>query len=281
MEGILSFIKQLYLRIQENETTARGAQLSYFFILSIFPFLIFLITLIDYTPLSQQHTLDQLALLLPDNAFAIVEQIVSEVEAADNFTLLSLGILGTIWTASRGTAALIKSLNKAYDITESRSFFVLNTIGIAATLALALLILFTLSFLVFGRVLGELAFQYLGLEGLFQALWPVLRFSIPLLIIFSSFTLLFLYSPNCRLRLRHVYPGAIFSTLSWIIASQAFAYYVNNFGNFSRTYGSIGGIIVFMIWLYLSSVVVLLGGEINATLYNSFCKSNEKSWTAS
>ncbi|EEG76817.1 YihY/virulence factor BrkB family protein [Dethiobacter alkaliphilus] len=281
MEGILSFIKQLYLRIQENETTARGAQLSYFFILSIFPFLIFLITLIDYTPLSQQHTLDQLALLLPDNAFAIVEQIVSEVEAADNFTLLSLGILGTIWTASRGTAALIKSLNKAYDITESRSFFVLNTIGIAATLALALLILFTLSFLVFGQVIGELAFQYLGLEGLFQALWPVLRFSIPLLIIFVSFTLLFLYSPNCRLRLRHVYPGAIFSTLAWIIASQAFAFYVNNFGNFSRTYGSIGGIIVFMIWLYLSSVVVLLGGEINATLYNSFCKSNQKSWTAS
>ncbi len=267
MVEVIRYLQLLYTRLQKNETTARGAQLSYFLILSIFPFLIILITLIDYTPLTQQDTLEQMSLLLPDGAFSVVNQIISEVAIADNFTLLSLGILGTIWSASRGTFALIKSINRAYSITESRSFLKLNTIGIIITFALALVILFTLSFLVFGRVIGELAFQHLGIESLFNILWLVMRYTIPIIFIFVSFTLLFIYSPNCRLRLQNVYPGAIFSTLAWITASQAFAFYVNNFGNFSRTYGSIGGVIVFMIWLYISSVLVLLGGEINATLY--------------
>jgi len=268
------YLLQLYTRVQKNETTARGAQLSYFFILSIFPFLIFIITLIDYTPLTKQDTLDQLSLLLPETAFAIVEQIVSEVAAANNFTLLSLGILGTIWAASRGTSMLIKSINRAYNDNDNISFFRLNAVGIFATFAMALIILFTLSFLVFGSVIGELAFQHLGLTSIFSVSWSIFRYTIPLLIIFVSFTLLFLYSPNCRLRLKNVYPGAIFSTLAWVTASQAFAFYVNNFGNFSRTYGSIGGIIVFMIWIYISSVVVLLGGDINATLYHAFRKSD-------
>jgi membrane protein len=174
---IKEYLLQLYKRVQKNETTARAAQLSYFFILSIFPFLIFLITLIDYTPLTQQDTIEQLSLLLPEAAFAIVKQILSEVAAANNFTLLSLGILGTIWAASRGTSALIRSINRAYNIKESRSFFKLNTIGILATFAIALIVLFSLSFLVFGRVIGELAFQHLGLEAIFSrfmvgiALW--------------------------------------------------------------------------------------------------------------
>ncbi len=276
MIRIKEYFLQLYTRVRENETTARAAQLSYFFILSIFPFLIFLITLIDYTPLTQQNTIEQLSLLLPEAAFAIVKQILTEVSAADNFTLLSLGILGTIWAASRGTSALIRSINRAYNINESRSFFKLNTTGILATFAIALTTLFTLSFLVFGRVIGELAFQHLGLEAIFSVLWSALRYGIPILIIFVSFTLLYLYSPNCRLQLKNVYPGAIFSTLAWITASQAFAFYVNKFGNYSRTYGSIGGIIVFMTWIYISSVVVLLGGEINATLDHRFHKSNHK-----
>ena len=274
MLEIKEYLLKLYRRVQKNETTSRGAQLSYFFILSIFPFLIFLITLIDYTPLTQQDTLDQLALLLPETAYAIVKQIVSEVAEANNSTLLSVGLLGTIWTASRGTSILIKSINRAYNNNESKSFFTLNVAGLFATLAMTRIILLTLSFLVFGRVIGELVFQHLGLATIFSVLWPIFRYSIPLFIIFISFTLLFLFAPNCPLPLKSVYPGALFSTLTWIVASQAFAYYVNNFGNFSRTYGSIGGIIVFMIWIYMSSVVVLLGGEINATFYQAYNKSN-------
>jgi len=274
-QAITTYLRNLYQAVQKDDVSSLGAQLSYYFILSVFPFLIFLITLLDYTPLTQQHTIDELSILLPEPAFVIVKEILTEVAAADNFTLLSLGILGTIWTASRGSAALIKAINRAYGITESRSFFTINAIGIFSTFALALIIIFSLSLLVFGRYLGLLAFQRIGMEKFFYVLWPFLRFSIPLLIIFCVFSLLYIYAPDCRLRFRDIYPGAIFATLAWLVASQLFAYYVNHFGNFSRTYGSLGGIIVFLVWLYISSSITLLGAEINAVSDRTFKKNRE------
>jgi membrane protein len=267
---IKEFLKELYKNIRENETTDVGAQLSYYFILSVFPFLIILITLIDYTPLNKQDSLEQLSLLLPEAAFAIVSQIILEVAAADNFTLISFGILATIWTASRGITALIKSINRAYSFTENRSFFRLNAIGVFATFSMVMVVLFTIIFLIFGKVISKLALEYFNPGGLSSLLWTLLRYTIPMLVIFVNFTLLFLYAPNYPLKLRHVYPGVLFSTLAWITTSQIFAFYVNNFGNYTLTYGSIGGVIVFMLWFYISSVVVMLGGDINATFYSIF-----------
>jgi membrane protein len=264
------FLLILFNRAQDNEVTARGAQLSYFLILSIFPFLIFLLTLLDYTPLTQQQTLQQLSYLLPNTAFIVVEQILTEIASADQLTLLSFGFLAAIWAASRGTFAIIKSINKAYKTKETRSIIFLNFIGIASIFALASIILLTLALLVFGKIIGEIAFQNLGIEEFFYPLWVYLRHLIPVLLTFITFCLLYLFAPSLPLHLRTVYPGAIFSTLGWIAASQAFAYYVNNFSNFSRTYGSIGGIIVFLVWLYISSAVILFGGEINAALYHNY-----------
>lgn len=271
------YFLRLVRQIQYNEVTARGAQLSYFLILSIFPFLILLLTLLDYTPLTKQDTLQHLSLLLPVTAFAVVEQILTEISNANQPTLLSLGFLGTIWAASRGTFAIIKGTNKAYDTIESRSFLHLNSIGFFSVFVLASIILFSLASLVFGRVIGQLAFQRLGLEEFFYLLWTILRYLIPVVFVFVVFCFMYLYFPNISLRLHSIYPGAIFSTLGWITASQVFAYYVNNFNNYSRTYGSIGGIIVFLVWLYISSVVILLGGEINATFHHYLTnKTNPK-----
>lgn len=263
---VKEFFLHLAGRVKENETTALAAQLSYFLILSVFPFLIFLLTLVTFTPLTQQHILQELSLLLPDTAFSLVRQIVNEVFDASNATLLSVGFLATLWTASRSTFAIIRGINKAYGARETRSFIKLNVIGIIITLALAVIIIFTLSLLVFGRAIGVMAFEFLGMGDAFRLIWPFLRYVIPLLIIFAVFSFLYVYSPNVPLGFKNVYKGAIFATLGWILASQAFAYYVNNFGQYTRTYGSLGGIIVFLLWLYISSLVVLLGGEINATL---------------
>ncbi|RQD73652.1 MAG: YihY/virulence factor BrkB family protein [Candidatus Syntrophonatronum acetioxidans] len=267
------FFLHLVGRVRENETTALAAQLSYFLILSVFPFLIFLLTLITYTPLTQQHILQQLALLLPDTAYNLVRQIVWEVFDASNATLLSVGFLATFWSASRSTFAVIRGINKAYGAKETRSFIKLNIIGIIITLALAVIIIFTLSLLVFGRTLGIMAFETLGLEETFYYIWPILRYLIPLLIIFAVFSFLYAYSPNVPLRFKNVYVGAIFATLGWVLASQVFAFYVNNFAEFTRTYGSLGGIIIFLLWLYISSIVILMGGEINATLAHVKTKS--------
>lgn len=267
---LITFLYNLYKAVQEEDVSSLGAQLSYYLILSVFPFLIFLITLLDYTQLTQQHTIDELSILLPESAFIIVREILLEVAAVDNVTLLSLGILGTVWTASRGTNALIKAINRSYGIRESRSFIKLNAIGVLSTFALALVIIFSLSLLVFGQYIGSLAFQSIGMEEFFYTVWPLIRFGIPLFIIFCMFSLLYLYAPNRPLRFRNIYPGAIFATLAWLTASLSFSYYVNNFGNFSRTYGSLGGIIVFLVWLYISSSVTLIGAKINAVMFETF-----------
>lgn len=272
---IKEYLYHLYWRIQKNELSALGAQLSYYFIISIFPFLIFLLTLLDYTPLTKQDTLQQLALILPGTVFSVIKQVIAEITKSNNFTFLSLGFLGTIWTASRGTHAIIRSVNKAYGAEESRSFWQLNIIGVLSTFALALVIMFSLGLLVFGEMIGVMIFKRFGLVDLFYLLWHLLRYLIPIIIIFFVFSFIYLYSPNFSLRFRDVYPGAIFSTLGWIAASRLFAFYVNNFGNFTITYGSLGGIIVFLVWLYISSVVILLGGEINAALLHVSKKSNQ------
>lgn len=268
LSEIKEFGTLLLQRIRENEVTAHAAQLSYFLILSIFPFLIFLLTLLDFTPLTKQDTLQQISLLLPETAFLVVEQIATEISNANQFTLLSIGFLGTVWSASRGTFAIIKSINRAYETSDTRSFIHVNAIGIASIFALASIIAFSLALLVFGQVIGKVAFEHLGLEVFFLWLWDYLRYLIPLFLVFIVFSLLYLFAPNLKLGMRQVFAGALFATLGWIAASQAFAFYVNSFGNFSRTYGSIGGIIVFLVWLYISSVVVLLGGELNAALYH-------------
>lgn len=271
--NVVEYIRQLYLRTQKNELTAMGAQLSYYLIISIFPFLIFLLTLLKYTPLAQENTLQQLSLILPETIYSVILQIAEEISSTNNFTLLSFGFIGTIWAASRGTSAIIRSLNKAYEAQESRSFLKINSVGILSTLALAMVIIFSLALLVFGKILGAIIFKHLGLENVFESLWWYLRYLIPVVIIFIVFSLLYLYSPNVPLGFRDVYPGAIFSTLGWLSASQLFSYYVNNFGHFSLTYGSLGGIIIFLVWLYMSSVIILLGGEINATSLHLFGSS--------
>lgn len=261
-----------YNQIRQNDVSAVGAQLSYYMILSFFPFLIFLITLLKFTPLTHDHTLHELSLILPDEAFSVVSELISEIANSNNATILSIGMLGTLWASSKGTSALIRGINRAYDAKDTRPFWKIKIIGIIFTIALAFLILFSLSLLVFGQVLGQLIFNRLGISTLFYYIWTLLRYLIPLISLFTTFILLYIFAPDISLKFKDVYCGAIFSTFGWIIVSLIFSFYVNNFGNYTKTYGSIGGVIVLLIWLYISSVIVLLGGELNATIYSIFYK---------
>ncbi|MBO1912707.1 YihY/virulence factor BrkB family protein, partial [Microvirga sp. 3-52] len=119
---------------------------------------------------------------------------------------------------------------------------------------------------VFGKQIGIFAFSYLGLEAGFLSLWNNLRWIIPPILLFSVFTLLYWLVPNLKLHIKSVLFGAAFATLGWILTSIGFSYYVSSFGNYSGTYGSIGAIIVLMMWLYFSAIILMLGGQINAVM---------------
>lgn len=264
------FLKDLVYRMKEDNVTAMGAQLSYYLILSIFPFLIFFLNVLSYTPIARDDVLHSLIVILPSDTQRLITDLLSETISKSSETLLSLGAITGICAASKGLMSLIRSLNKAYDIEEKRSYIELRGVAILFTLALLVLLLIVLSTLVFGEILGNMLFDYLGMTQKFIVIWQYLRVIISLGFMILTFTLLYKFSPSIRngnkISFSHTLPGAVFASIGWIFTSGLFSYYVNNFANYGKTYGSLGGIIVLLVWLYLSSIIIITGGEINATI---------------
>ncbi|MDQ2085137.1 YihY/virulence factor BrkB family protein [Herbivorax sp. ANBcel31] len=258
--------KRIYFRFKDDNITAFASQLTYSFILSFFPFLIFLLTLLSYTPIKSKRVLDFLSATLPEASFDIVLNTINQIIASRSGALLSIGMITTIWMASNGMNAAIKGLNKAFDQKESRPFWKVRGISIIATLILALTVLFSFVLLVFGEIIGENLFQFLGFSHLFVTVWNFARYIITFFSMIFAFSLLYRFIPNNPPNFKKVIPGAIFTTLGWIIVSFFFSIYINNFNNYSNMYGGIGGIIILLIWLYWISVIILLGGELNASL---------------
>ncbi|HEY2493044.1 MAG TPA: YihY/virulence factor BrkB family protein [Paenibacillus sp.] len=265
---LTGFFKQLYKKVRDDDVQAISAQLTYYLILSFFPFLIFIMTLVGYANVSMEERIGNLGDIVPAEAVSIVEEILKEVSQGRSQTLLSFGMLATLWAASRGINAIIKGLNKAYDIEENRTFWKVRGISLLATLVLGIVILLSVLLLVFGGWVGDQLFILLNYPSGFRDAWGLLQYIVPLLVMTTVFTLLYFIAPNRKMTFKEVLPGAIFATVGWITTSVLFSTYVNRFGDLTRTYGSLGGVMVLLIWLYISSIIILIGGEINATLAN-------------
>lgn len=261
------FIQDLMLRIQRVEISALGAQLAYFFLLSFFPLLIFLVTLLPYLNLETTQVYSFLVNLMPDEVYRLIESTLKEVLTNRNSSLLSIGVLGTIWSASKGINALIRALNKAYD-TEGRVGFVDRGLSLVFTIALVIVIAVALLLPVFGQQIGHFLFSIVNIEDEFESLWRNIRWSMPPLLIFLVLMAIYWLVPNTspRLKIMGVWPGAIFSTLAWLVVTYGFSFYISNFGNYSATYGSIGGVIILMLWLYFTGIILIFGGVLNATM---------------
>lgn len=261
----MSFFQDMYHRFIEDEITALAAQLAYFLILAVFPFLIFLLALLAYTPLTIEMAYDFVRILPTAAADTLVRNIM-EISSSRNYTLLSFSMIATLWAASTGFNAIIRGINRAYKEKETRPFWKLLLISLVSTILLAVVSICALFMLVLGRIIGEDLFALLGLSTIFAVVWQWIRWVLPFSIMLLVFILMYRYTPDRNLSFQEVLPGAIFATVGWGIASAAFSYYVNEFGRYAQIYGSIGGIIILLVWLYLCSIIILLGGEINASL---------------
>ena len=262
-----SFLKELIKRFASDEVPGLSAQLSYFFLLSLFPFLIFLITLIGYLPISQEEVLNTIEEFAPGESMQLINTTLDQILNERNGKLLSFGIIATLWSASNGINAIVRAFNKAYDVSESRSFFVARGMAILMTIAMVFVIIVALLLPVFGKEIGIFIFSNFGFSAEFLTVLNTLRWLVSGVILFIVFTALYFVAPNKRLHIKDGLPGAFAATLGWMGVSLAFSYYVGNFANYSATYGSIGGIIVLMIWFYLTGMIIILGGELNAMLY--------------
>lgn len=257
-------LKDLIYRIKDDEVQALAAQFTYYFILSFFPFLIFLITLISYTPLTSEQALRDLAEIMPADVYRLVHKTISQIIDANRLSALSFGAAATLWAATNGVVGVITGLNKAYDVHESRSFIKVRVISVIFTLLLASLMILSMVTLILGEVIGLYFFRHLGLRGSFTEIWNILRYLVSLPAIFIIVLISYRFLPARKLCFKELLPGTVFSTLSLIATSVLFSLYVKHYANFSYMYGSLGGIIILLLWLYYTSLMLLLGGEINA-----------------
>lgn len=273
MKKIIPFAKGLMERFSNDNVTGLAAQLAYFFLLSLFPFLVFLLTLVPYLPITQQELMNFVSDYAPQETFDMISKNINDIASQKNGGLLSIGIIGTLWSASNGINAIMRAFNAAYDVDEDRSFIVSRLIAIVLTIAMVVVIMVAFVLPIFGKAVGSYLFSFFGLSDGFLQLWNALRWVISSMVFFIVLLALYMLAPNKKVEWRNAAIGAVFATICWQLVSLAFSYYVNTIGNYSATYGSLGGVIVLMIWFYLSGIIIIAGGEINALLKERGAKS--------
>lgn len=264
---LISFLKYLHAKYIQDEVPSLTAQTSYYLLLAFIPFLIFILTVIGNLNLPAENIYSYLSAILPKQTYILLASILNEILVSNPFNIFS--ILLTLFFASKGMKAVIIALNKAYGENENRSILHLWTISFIFTIIFAFILIFSLFALVFGKLIGKTLFTYLNLYYEFIIIWEYLRYIITIGLMIIIFTFIYRHAPNCKLYVKDVIIGAIFTTISWTFSSQFFAHYINNYNSsYTILYGSLGGIFLLLIWLYLTSTIIIIGGEINAYLYN-------------
>lgn len=266
---IKGFFQDLILRMREVDISGMGAQLAYFFLLSFFPLLLCIVALLPSLDINQQYAFDFIQTIVPTEVFLLTQGTLVELLTTYNGGgLLSVGIIGTLWSASRGMNAMIKTLNKAYQ-SEPKFMLVNRAWSLVFTLSLIVVLLLALIVPIFGQRYVFQLFNFLGVAESFVTFWTLIQWLLPPLLIFIVLLLLYWVIPHTepKLHIITVIPGAVFSTMSWVILIYGFSFYVNHFSNFTSTYGSIASVIILMLWMYFTGMILIFGGLLNASMH--------------
>lgn len=267
MEPIYNKLRKYVEKFNYSALSSRTAELSFFLLLSIFPFILCFISGVAYIPeFHINKFMGLFARILPTSLFDMIMTVIASAVSNRNLKFLFMSLILTLWTSSRAVKALIKGMNKSYKVEESRSFIKIMLISFFFTLALLVLIFMSIIFLIYGEKIGLFLFNLVGLDKIFITIWNFLRYGLGILIIIVIFTILYKYMPNIKIKFLEVLPGAVFSTFAWFIVSFIYSYYTNNWANYQAIYGSIAEIIVLITWIYFSSWVITIGYELNARL---------------
>jgi len=245
--------------VNNNELMALGGQVAYYLILSFFPLLIFLLTLAGYADLSSERVFENFKYLIPEEVYLIIEKIIYEVFSVRSAGLLSFGMLGAFWASMNGVNALTRGMVKAYGIKEKRNLIRL----LLSSIVILVIITFT--------VIISLLFQLMGenlAASLFPFLWFYLRLPVQVMFLIIVLIVLNRMATNSGYTSRMVLPGSLFTALGLVVLSMAISLYFRHFNTFSVIYGSIGGIMILLLWLYWSCEILLLGCALNSVLIN-------------
>lgn len=263
--------KRVWEEVNEDDIYSVAARLAYYFLFALFPLLLVLVTLIGFLPVENifEEIMTYLHEVLPEEAMALIEQNIETIVREQRGGLLSFGLIFTLWFASRGVAAIAGALNLAYGVRESRPWWKVQGISLLLTLFLSIFAVLAAVLMIFGGQIGVWVAEIVGLGTLFEIGWEFARLFLAAAMMTFVLAVLYYFAPDVEQEWKWVTPGSVVAVLGWIVASLAFSYYVNNFGDYNRTYGTIGAVIILMTWMYIAAFMILLGGEINSIIERS------------
>lgn len=261
--------KRVWQDVNEDKVWGAAAELAYYWLFALFPLLIFLTNLVGFLPGIQDNILNGMARVLPPDATSLVTSTLRDVTANSSGSLLSFSIIGTLWSASGGVVSLMDALNVAYDVKEGRSFWKQRLISIALTVGLSLLIVAGTVLIMFGDRFSAWCGNALGLGATFKLASGIIDYLLGVALILLGVELFYFFGPNVKQRWRWTSVGGVFAVFAILIGSLLFSFYLRYAPSYSATYGSLGAVMVLMLWLYIFGLVLLIGGEINAEIVHA------------
>ncbi|GAB6389422.1 YihY/virulence factor BrkB family protein [Stutzerimonas marianensis] len=265
--GVFELLKRTLKDFSKDDMTTYASALAYRGIFSLFPFLLFFIAMLGMLDLQDFFTWlrEQVSLVLPPDALNLVNPVIDQLQNQKS-GVLSVGILVALWSASIGIRSLMNAMNRAYDVEEGRPTWKLMLLSVGYTIGLAVILLCAAALMIIGPQVMEWLADQVGLKDIVVTLWTWLRWPVIVFLMMLVVAVLYYVTPDVEQRFRFITPGSVVAVIVWIAASIAFGIYVQNFGNYDATYGSIGAVIVLLLYFYISAAVLLFGAEMNAVI---------------
>ena len=268
--GWWNALKRTFSEFKEDNLTDWAAALTYYTVLAIFPALIVLVSILGLVGESAtKPLLDNLGTVAPGPAKEIFTNSIKSLQGSQGAAgvLFVVGLLGALWSASGYVGAFMRASNAIYDMPEGRPIWKTLPVRVALTLVLLVLLALSTIAVVLTGGLAQRVGDVVGLGSTAVMVWNIAKWPVLLLVVSFMFALLYWAAPNVKQPgFRWLSPGGILAVVGWLVASAAFAFYVGNFGSYNKTYGALGGVVVFLVWLWISNIMILLGAELNAEI---------------
>ena len=261
-------LKRTLRETQADNGLGLAAQLAYYFFLALFPALLFLIAVASFLPAGDvmSRVVGALQGVAPPDVLNIIRTQLEQITSTQSGGLLTFGIVAALLTSSAAMVAIIDALNRAYDVEDARPWWKQRLLAILLTIGVALFILVSFGLVVAGPQLAQYLASYLGLGAAFEWSWKILQWPVVFALIVTGIGLIYYVAPDVDQDYVWITPGALVATVLWLIGSLAFRFYVVNFGSYNETYGTIGGVMVLLTWLYMTGLAIIVGAEMNAEI---------------
>ena len=260
--------RRTWREVVDDDVLGLAAQLSYYFFLALFPAILFLLAVASFFPLSNitDDVGRSLGPFVSPQVLALIQEQMRRLADNENGGLLTFGVAGALWSSSAALVSIVGALNRAYDIEEGRPWWKVRLVAVGLTLGVALVVLIALSLVLVGPTLAERLGQTTGWGAPFEWTWLVLQWPLVFVLVATGIGLIYYFGPDADQDWAWITPGAIAATILWLLVSLLFKIYVANFTDYEGSYGTVGGVIVVLLWFYVSGIAILTGAELNAEI---------------